>query len=98
MNDLKTYQSEEFYKLLPYLELMLSKFEIDTDEKVYSFKGFDFIATKRNGFISFGLVSEKPIYPTLVFEYLPNGSTRLLHYRIDNELPSKIKYLTIGAV
>lgn len=98
MNDLKTYQLEEFHKLLPSLELMLSKCEMGANEKVFSFNGFDFIATKRDGVVSFGLVSEKPIFPTLIFEYLPNGSTKLLHYRIDNDLPSKIKYLTSGTV
>ncbi len=93
MNDLKAYQFQEFHKLLPFLELMLSKCEIDENQKVFSFKGFDFIATKREGIVSFGLVSEKPIYPTLVFEYLPDGSAKLLHYRIDNDLVSKIKCL-----
>jgi hypothetical protein len=77
---------------------MIYKFEIDKDEKVFSFNRFDFIAKKKDGIVSFGLVSEKPIFPTLIFEYLPNGSTKLLYYRIDNDLLSKIKELTNGAV
>ncbi len=94
MNNLKKYQLEEFHKLLPNLEKILSKFEIDKNEKVFKYKKIYFIASKKNNLVSFGLASEEPIYPTLVFEYLPDGSVKLLHYRIDNNLPNKIKYLS----
>lgn len=94
MNTLKKYQDEEFRKLLPSLKQILSQFELDEAERIFKYKDLDFIASKRNGSISFGLVSEKPIFPTLVFEYLADGSAKLLHYRIDNDLISKIKFLT----
>ncbi len=94
MNGLKRYQEEEFRNLLPSLRQILSQFELDETEKEFKYKDLYFMASKRNSCISFGLASEEPIYPTLVFEYLPDGSVKLLHYRIDNNLPNKIKYLS----
>lgn len=94
MNNLKRYQEEEFRNLLPSLRQILSQFELDETEKEFKYKDLYFIASKKNSCISFGLVPEKPIFPTLVFEYLADGSAKLLHYRIDNDLVSKIKFLT----
>ncbi len=97
MNTLKKYQDEEFRKLLPSLKQILSQFELDEAEREFKYKDLDFIASKRNGCISFGLVSEKPIFPTLVYEDRLGGSATLLHYRIANDLVTKIKYLTEDA-
>ena len=45
--------------------------------------GIKFMAYKVNGRIGFGLCNERPIFPTVEYELLGDGSVRLLQFRID---------------
>lgn len=93
MNDLKRYQLEEFHSFLPSLEKLLGRVKLTDNTQRFSVFGLEFMARQKNGLIEFGLTIEEPIFPTLAYEDQGDRSKKLLHYRIDNDLPKKIKYL-----
>ncbi len=93
MNDLQRYQLEEFNSFFPALEKLLSKVKLTDKTEKFSIFGLDFMARKKNGLVEFGLTIEEPIFPTLAYEIQDDGSKKLLHYRVEHNLPSKIKEL-----
>lgn len=91
--DLRRYQLEGFTSFIPALEKLLARVVLTAQTKKFSVFGLEFLARQNNGLVEFGLAIEEPIFPTLVYENHGDGSKKLLHYRIDNSLPKKIKYL-----
>jgi len=83
MNDLKRYQLEEFHKILPGLEMLLSKVTLTNKATRYCVDGFKFLACKNDLRIGFGLTHERSIFPTVEYELLDDRSVRLLQFRID---------------
>lgn len=91
--DLRRYQLEEFNSFAPSLDKILAQVELTDQTNRFNVFGLDFMARQKGGVVEFGLTTEEPIFPTLTYQNQQDGSKKLLHYRIDNDLPRKIKSL-----
>ncbi len=92
MNDLKRYQQEEFNKIYPLLKKLLSKFQLSETITLFNFSEIEFLACNKNGVVEFSFSTERPIFPTLVFEETKEDSAKLLYYRFDEDLMSRLLY------
>ncbi len=90
MNDLKRYQQEEFNKIYPLLKKLLSKFQLSEAITLFSFSEIEFLACNKNRVVEFSFSTERPIFPTLVFEETKQDSAKLIYYRIDEHLMKRL--------
>ena len=81
---------QEFKKILPLLNQLISKIQLTNKPKKYHFNAVDFLIRLNGDIVEMSLAEEVTIFPTLAFRELSNTRTDLLYYRIGNNFSNKL--------
>ena len=87
----------KFKKVVSLLKWLLNQVELSEQRAEFEVYGYKFLAKKLQNTVEFSPANEEPIFPTVAYELMEDGTPHLLYYRAGTELFHDLNVAMAGA-
>ena len=87
----------KFKKVFSLLKWLLNQVELSEQRAEFEVYGYKFLAKKLQNTFEFSPANEEPIFPTVAYELMEDGTPYLLYYRAGTELFHDLNVAMAGA-
>ena len=96
-NEARLEAERKFKKVFSLLKWLLNQVKLSEQRVEFEVHGYKFLAKQLQNTFEFSPANEEPIFPTVAYELMEDGTPNLLYYRAGTELFHDLNVAMAGA-